>query len=148
MEQVIPADTALLKDINMIIGIGIDIIEISRIKKSIDKYKDHFLDKIFTPGEIEYCNSKANKYQHYAARFSAKEAVAKAMSTGWNNEFSWQNIEVFNEPTGMPYVKLTGKLESFLADGKELKISMSHSQDYTTCVAIIYKSDQSAIRTL
>lgn len=141
MEQVTRGDSAPLKDINMIIGIGIDIIEISRIKKSIEMYGDHFLDKIYTPGEIEYCSGKANKYQHFAARFSAKEAVAKAMSTGWNNEFSWQNIEVFNEPTGMPYVKLTGKLESFLADGKELKISMSHSQDYTTCVAIIYKSD-------
>ena len=141
MEPVIQGDSALLRDINMIIGIGIDIIEISRIKKSIEKYGDHFLQKIFTPGEIEYCENKASKYQHYAARFSAKEAVAKAMSTGWNNEFSWQNIEVFNEPTGMPYVRLTGKLESFLADGKELKISMSHSQDYTTCVAIIYKSD-------
>ena|ERR1017187_3733120 len=141
MEQVTPVDMAPQKDFNMIIGIGIDIIEISRIKKSIEKFGDHFLGKIFTPGEIEYCENKASKYQHYAARFSAKEAVAKALSTGWNNEFSWQNIEVFNEPTGMPYIKLTGKLESFLADGKELKISMSHSQDYTTCVAIIYKSD-------
>jgi holo-[acyl-carrier protein] synthase len=125
----------------MVIGIGIDIIEISRIQKSIERFGDHFLNKIFTKGEIEYCINKANKYQHFAARFSAKEAVAKAMSTGWNNEFSWQNIEVFNAPTGMPYVKLTGKLESFLADGKQLKISMSHSENYTTCVAIIYKSD-------
>ena len=141
MEPVTLGDTAQLKDINMIIGIGIDIIEISRIKKSIEKFSDRFLDKIFTPGEIEYCLGKANQYQHFAARFSLKEAVAKALSTGWNNEFSWQNIEVFNEPTGMPYVKLTGKLESFLADGKELKVSMSHSQDYVTAVAIIYKSD-------
>jgi len=141
MEPVIPVDLVPLKDINMIIGIGIDIIEISRIKKSIEKFGNHFLEKIFTPGEIEYCESKASKYQHYAARFSAKEAVSKAMSTGWNNEFSWQNIEVFNEPSGMPFIKLNGKLESFLADGKELKISMSHSQDYVNCVAIIYKSD-------
>lgn len=126
----------------MVIGIGIDIIEISRIKKSIDRFGDHFLDKIYTPGEKAYCENKANKYQHYAARFSAKEAVAKALSTGWNNEFRWQNIEVFNESTGMPYVKLSGKLESFLADGKELKISMSHSENYTTCVAIIYKQEK------
>ena len=123
----------------MVIGIGIDIIEISRIKESIDKYGERFLEKIFTVKEIEYCEGKANKYQHYAARFSAKEAVAKALSTGWNNDFSWQNIEVFNEPTGMPYVKLTGKLREFLSDDKELKISMSHSRDYVTCVAIIYK---------
>jgi len=123
----------------MVIGIGIDIIEISRIRESIEKYGDHFLEKIFTPNEIAYSESKANKYQHYAARFSAKEAVSKALSTGWNSEFSWQNIEIFNEPTGMPYVKLSGNLESFLSTDKELKISMSHSRDYVTCVAIIYK---------
>jgi holo-[acyl-carrier protein] synthase len=146
MEQQIPAGMAPQKDIKMVIGIGIDIIEISRIKKSIERFGDRFLDKIFTSGEVEYCMSKANKFQHFAARFSAKEAVAKALSTGWNNEFSWQNIEVFNAPTGMPYVKLTGKLEAFLADGKELKISMSHSTDYVTCVAIIYKQDQSNLK--
>jgi holo-[acyl-carrier protein] synthase len=123
----------------MVIGIGIDIIEISRIKGSIEKYGDRFLEKIFTEREIEYCESKASKYQHYAARFSAKEAVAKALSTGWNNDFSWQNIEISNEPTGMPYAKLTGKLGEFLSEDKELKISMSHSRDYVTCVAIIYK---------
>lgn len=123
----------------MIIGIGIDIIEIERIKESIERNGERFLNKVYTAKEIEYCDSKANKYQHYAARFAAKEAVAKALSTGWNNEFSWQNIEVFNEDTGMPYVKLSGKLLDFLSVDKEIKISLTHSRDNTAAVAIIYQ---------
>ncbi len=123
----------------MVIGIGIDIIEIDRIKASIDKYGNHFLQKIYTETEIKYCQDKSNKYQHFAARFAAKEAVFKALSTGWNKEVGWQDIEIKNEPSGMPIVKLKGKLKSFLNEEKSLKISMSHSRDYVTCVAIIYK---------
>ena len=123
----------------MVIGIGIDIIEIERIQESVDKFGDRFLNKIFTPLELDYCLSKPNKYQHLAARFAAKEAVSKALTTGWSKEFSWQNIEIFNEPSGYPIVNLKGGLNDFLTPDKELKISMSHSRDYVTCVAIIYK---------
>ncbi len=123
----------------MVFGIGIDIIEIDRIKESVDKYGNSFLNKIYTPTELEYCLNKANKYQHLAARFAAKEAVFKALSTGWNKEVGWKDIEIYNEPNGMPLVKLKGEVQSFLSNGKSLKISMSHSRDYVTCVAIIYK---------
>jgi holo-[acyl-carrier protein] synthase len=123
----------------MVIGIGIDIIEISRIKESVEKFGDHFLNKIYTQVEIDYCLSKSNKYQHFAARFAAKEAVAKALTTGWNKEFRWHNIEIYNEPSGLPVVKLKGNLETFLSPDKNLKISMSHSRDYVVCTAIIYK---------
>lgn len=123
----------------MVIGIGIDIIEIDRIKDSIDKFGDSFLHKIYTEKEINYCNSKSNKYQHFAARFAAKEAVYKAFETGWEKSSTWQGIEITNEPNGMPVVKLNEKLASFLSDGKNLKISLSHSRDYVACVAIIYK---------
>lgn len=122
----------------MVVGIGIDIIEIDRIKESVDKFGDHFLNKIFTPTELEYSLSKANKYQHLAARFSAKEAVSKALATGWNNDFNWKNVEIFNELSGAPSVKLSGKLADYLGDDKELKITMSHSNHYVTCFAIIY----------
>jgi len=122
----------------VVIGIGIDIIEIDRIKESVDKFGDHFLNKIFTQNELEYCLSKANKYQHLAARFAAKEAVSKALATGWNNDFNWKSVEISNEPTGEPIVKLTGKLANFLGEEKELKITMSHSNNYVTCFAIIY----------
>lgn len=123
----------------MVIGIGIDIIEIDRIKSSIEKYGDNFLSKIYTPVEIDYCNSKANKYQHFAARFAAKEAIYKALATGWQKDLHWQDIEISNLPTGMPVASLKGKLKKFLSDDKELKISLSHSNNYVTCVAIIYK---------
>ena len=123
----------------MVIGLGIDIIEIDRIKISIDKYGEKFLSKIFTPAEINYCQSKANKFQHFAARFAAKEAVYKALATGWQEVLSWQDIEILNEPTGMPQVSMGGRLKEFLAEDKSLKISISHSKNYVTCVAIIYK---------
>ena len=123
----------------MVIGIGTDIIVIDRIKNSIEEYGDNFLSKIYTPIEIDYCNSKANKYQHFAARFAAKEAIYKALATGWQKDLYWQDIEISNLPTGMPVVNLNGKLKKFLSDDKELKISISHSNNYVTCVAIIYK---------
>ncbi len=123
----------------MVFGIGIDIIEIDRIRESIEKYGDHFLNKVYTKTELEYCLGKANKYQHLAARFAAKEAVFKALTTTWKQEIGWQNIEIYNETNGMPLVKLKGDLTEFLNNGKNLKISMSHSRDYVTCVAIMYK---------
>ncbi len=124
----------------MVLGIGIDIIEIDRVKSSVDKYGDHFLNKIYTQTELEYCMSKGNKYQHLAARFAAKEAVYKALSTGLHKEIGWQDIEIYNEPNGMPVVKLRGEFSSFLQNDKSLKISMSHSRDYVTCVAIVYRN--------
>ena len=123
----------------MVIGLGIDIIEIDRIKDSIENFGEKFLSKIFTPAEINYCQNKANKFQHFAARFAAKEAVYKALATGWQEVLSWQDIEIFNEATGMPQVSMRGRLKEFLAEDKSLKISISHSQNYVTCVAIIYK---------
>ncbi len=124
----------------MVFGIGIDIIEIDRIKQSVEKFGDHFLNKVYTKTELEYSMNKVSKYQHLAARFAAKEAVYKALTTGLNQEeVGWQDIEIYNEPNGMPLVKLLGKFENYLNNGKSLKISMSHSRDYVTCVAIVFK---------
>jgi len=124
----------------MVFGVGIDIIEIDRVKKSIDKYGDKFLDKVFTAGEINYCNKKFNKYQHYAARFAAKEAVYKALTSGWKEGLRWKDIEIENDQSGMPSVNTRGKLATFLANNLQLKISISHSQNYVTSVAIIFKN--------
>lgn len=124
----------------MILGTGIDIIEIDRIKDSVDKFGDHFLNKIYTKTELEYCLKKSSKYQHLAARFAAKEAVYKALTTGWHEVATWQDIEITNEPNGMPIVTLKGKLKTFLSTDKSLKISISHSRDYVACIAIVYKN--------
>ena len=121
----------------MVLGIGIDIIEIDRIKKSIDKYGDTFLNKVFTKMEIEYSLPKANKYQHLAARFAAKEAIAKALSYSGEHGFNWQDIEIYNELNGMPKVRLFNKLSAMLGDDKQIHITMSHSQNYVTCFALL-----------
>lgn len=126
----------------MIIGVGIDIIEIDRIKDSVDKYGKRFLNKIYTNSELDYCMSKSSKYQHLAARFAAKEAVYKALTTGWHEVATWQDIEISNEPNGMPVVTLKGKLQSFLTKDKSLKISISHSRDYVACMAVVYKNSE------
>ena len=123
----------------MVIGIGIDIIEIERVKKSIDTFGDAFLNKIYTQNELDYCLAKHNRYQHLAARFAAKEAIYKALASGWEKDATWKSIEIINEPNGLPVVKFIGKLKEFMSDDKDIKISLSHSDNYVTCVAIIYK---------
>lgn len=123
----------------MVIGIGIDIIEIDRIKKSIDTFGDSFLNKIYTKTELDYCLAKHNKYQHFAARFAAKESIYKALATGWEKDATWKSMEITNESNGLPVVKFFGKLKEFLAEDKDIKISISHSDNYVTCVAIIFK---------
>ncbi len=125
----------------MIFGIGIDIIEIERIEKSVEKFGERFLNKIFTKGELEYSLSKKNKFQHLAARFAAKEAIAKALATGWSKGFRWKDIEIYNEKNGLPNVKLSGNLAQFISKDKLLKITMSHSDHYVTCFAILYSSN-------
>lgn len=125
----------------MIIGLGIDIIEIERIKQSVERFGDKFLDRIYTKTELEYCSSKQNKYQHLAARFAAKEAVYKAISSSWEKYANWKSMEIVNESNGLPVVTFYGKLKEFLADDKEVKISLSHSDNYVTAVALIYKKN-------
>lgn len=118
---------------------GIDIIEISRIKEAIEKNKDAFLEKVYTQNEIDYCEAhKAAKYQHYAARFAAKEAVAKFFGTGFNGKFDFKDIEVKNDGTGKPEVTLlNGALDLFKERGyKEISISISHSKEYATSMVI------------
>ena len=123
----------------MVLGLGIDIIEIARVKKSIDTYGENFLNKVYTENEIKYCNSKFNKYQHFAARFAAKEAVYKALTSGWKEGLRWKDIEVQNDTSGMPSIKPSGRLQAFLSENSQLRLSISHSDNYVTAVAIIFK---------
>ncbi len=120
---------------------GTDIIEISRIKETIEKNGQLFLEKIYTENEIDYCEKhSAAKYQHYAARFAAKEAVSKFLGTGFVGEFDWREIEVVNNDFGKPEVILKGKaLDVFNKLGyKEINISLSHCKEYATSVVVGY----------
>ncbi len=120
----------------MISGIGIDIIEISRIEESIAEYGDAFLHKLFTQNEIDYCRSKQFPVQHFAARFAAKEAFSKAVATGWSGEFEWKNIEITNSSTGKPDVLLHGKTAEALSRHSVL-LSMSHSDSSVIAFVVI-----------
>ncbi len=120
----------------MIRGIGVDIIEIDRIRKDIESSGSHFLEKIFTPGEIAYCQGKFNMHQHFAARFAAKEAVSKALSTGWAGEFRWKDIEVTNDPSGQPRISVTGRLKDTLASSS-IVVSISHADTHVIAVVLI-----------
>jgi holo-[acyl-carrier protein] synthase len=120
----------------MVKGIGVDIIEISRVKDDIEASGDRFIEKIFTPREIAYCASKFDRHQHFAARFAAKEAVSKALSTGWAGEFRWKDVEIVNDASGQPHVILSGKLREILP-ASAILVSISHSKTHVVAVALI-----------
>lgn len=92
----------------MIVGTGIDLAEVPRIRASIERYGERFLHRIYTPLERAYVERKANKYERYAARFAAKEAGMKALGTGWRRGVTWQDFEVANLPSGRPTLRLHG----------------------------------------
>jgi len=122
----------------MINGLGIDIVDIPRIKKIVDS-DTGFLEKIFTPTEIEYCQSKYKKEIHLAARFAAKEAFFKAMGTGWRGGMHWTDISVENDELGKPGITLNGKtLENFRGKNcTRIHLSISHTKEYATAAVII-----------
>ena len=122
----------------MNIRIGTDIIEISRIKKSIEDTDNKFIERIYTNKEIEYCESrKSQKYQHYAVRFAGKEAVFKAISSMLKNKFEidWKDIEILNDSSGRPYVNI---LKSKISEKINIDISLSHCKEYAVANVIAY----------
>lgn len=121
----------------MEIKVGTDIIEVERIKESIESLGEKFLNRVYTKNEIEYCeNTNSMKFQHYAARFAAKEAVFKAISKLLNNKFdiSWKDIEIINDENGRPYVELYCIEKQKIAD---IDISLSHIKDYAIAMVAV-----------
>ena len=92
----------------MIVGTGVDLAEVPRVRASIERFGEKFITRIFTSGEIAYVERKANKYERYAARFAAKEAGMKAIGTGWRHGVTWKDFEVTNLPTGKPTLRFHG----------------------------------------
>ena len=116
---------------------GTDIIEISRIQKSIEKSGQRFLEIVYTPAEIEYCESKRQaKYCHYAGRFAAKEAIYKAISSLLKDKFAitWQNAQVINDKNGNPKVEF---IDIEIPEIKNIDISISHCKEYAVATVII-----------
>ena len=124
----------------MIEGIGVDVVEIGRMQKTIEAWGNTFLGKVFTDAEISYAGSKKHPVQHIAARFAVKEAVAKALATGWNGGFRWKDVEVINDVSGRPSVNVSGNVRKLLRSARIL-ISISHSESIVVACAVIEKPD-------
>jgi holo-[acyl-carrier protein] synthase len=123
----------------MIVGTGIDIAEVPRIRQSIERFGDRFLQRIFTAGEIRYCDSKMNRFERYAARFAAKEAAMKALGTGWNHGIRWRDCEVVRMPGGRPTIAFHGKAGEFAAKlgMKNAALSITHTAEQAIAQVIL-----------
>jgi len=122
--------------------VGTDIIEVARIEKLIKEKGDKFLNKIYTQDEIKYCESKGpNKYQHYAGRFAAKEAVFKVLNVKTISEcpLTFKNIEILNTNDGVPYVNILDDIMIDCFDMYNVDVSISHIKKYATATAISVK---------
>ena len=123
----------------MIVGTGIDITEVPRIREAIQRHGERFLQRIFTEGEIQYCESKANRVERYAARFAAKEAGMKAIGTGWKHGVRWRDIEVARKPGGRPTLLLHGKAAEFAAKlgATNVALSLTHTAEQAMAQVIL-----------
>ncbi len=127
----------------MIYGIGTDIIEVSRIEKVMER-EIGFREKIFTSGEIAYCETKKHKYENYAARFSAKEAFMKAIGTGWRFGIRFLDIEVYHDEFSKPLIRLYGKAEELgkIEGISKIHVSLSHVKGIATAIVVIETEDK------
>ena len=121
-----------------VVGIGTDIVECLRIAKMIERHGELFVCRVYTPQEVDYCSARKAATQHYAGRWAAKEAVLKAIGSGWVRGISWRDIEVHNQPGGKPTVLVRGGVRDAiekLAIG-EIFLSISHCRSHATAYAI------------
>ena len=127
----------------LLLGIGIDVVEVSRIEESMAEFGDRFLNRIFTPTEQDYCQRQRRSAIHYAARFAAKEAVSKAFGTGIGKDVSWLDLEVVRKASGEPEVLLSGRAKEFASERRvtDIKISLTHAQHYAAANAVVMKAD-------
>ncbi|HEY7679990.1 MAG TPA: holo-ACP synthase [Terriglobia bacterium] len=123
----------------MIVGIGVDIAEVARLRQAIERHGERFLHRVFTPLEISYCQRHRNRYDRFAARFAAKEAAMKALGTGWRRGISWRDLEVINAPSGKPSLNLTGRAQEIFRSlgGTRVLLSLTHTDDYALAQVII-----------
>ena len=119
----------------MIVGTGVDIVEVPRVAAALDRFGQRFLKRIFTDAEIRYCESKANRIERYAARFAAKEAAMKAIGTGWRHGVRWQDFEVRRQPGGRPILAFFGKAAEFAAALGMVRSNISLSHTAATAIA-------------
>ena len=125
----------------MIVGLGIDITEVSRIASAINRRGMSFLERVYTPSEIAYCEKHRNRAERFAGRFAAKEAAMKALGTGWTNGVRWVDIEVVREPSGKPTLKLSGASQEIAnrLGVKHIALTITHTGN-TALAQVIFES--------
>ena len=119
-------------------------VDCARLAESVQRHGQHFLDRVFTQTELDYCMGRKRQTEHLAGRFAAKEAVFKVLGTGWQNGISWRDVEVVNESSGQPRVNLTGRSRE-IADAKgitEILISITHIHTHAVASAIGGSADK------
>jgi len=123
----------------MILGIGIDLVEVEEIKKVIERWGERFLGRVYTEREREYCEGRGCPYLTFAGRFAAKEAFFKAMGTGWSGGMRWRDVEVLNASNGRPEVLLHGRAAQAAEDKgvKAIHVSISHDRDHAVAVVML-----------
>jgi holo-[acyl-carrier protein] synthase len=123
----------------VIVGTGVDLAEVDRIRDAIQRHGQRFIERIYTPAEIAYVERKANRYERYAARFAAKEAGMKAIGTGWSRGVRWRDFEVANLPSGRPTLQLHGAAAQF-ADRlgvRNIALSITHTAIQAMAIVIL-----------
>jgi len=121
----------------MIVGMGTDLVEIDRVQRSIDRFGERFLERVYTAGEIAYCQTKKNFAESFAARFAAKEAGAKALGTGISWGVSWKEFEVRRDPSGKPSLVLTGRAAELAQHLPVANIALSLTHTRATAMAVV-----------
>jgi holo-[acyl-carrier protein] synthase len=122
-----------------VLGVGVDIVETQRIEHSLERFGERFLHRVFTEGEIAYCQAMKFPARHYAARFAAKEAVSKAFGTGIGKAMGWRDIDIHRQGSGQPFVVLAGAAKEFAA-GRGIAnvwVSLSHTEHHAVATAVI-----------
>ena len=124
----------------MIFGVGTDIIEVARMEKMAARGRQ-YLESIFTEKERDYCDRRARKSEHYAARYAAKEALLKALGTGWRNGLAFSDIEIINDELGQPRVSLHGEVKKIFDQHqiRQTSISLSHTDEIAIAVVVLEK---------
>src|SRR5256885_3287693 len=119
-----------VQDLAMIVGLGVDIAEVERIKAAIERRGEAFLRRVFTSAEREYCERFRNKFERYAGRFAAKEAAMKALGTGWRSGVRWQDLEIIRERSGRPTMALSGEAGKIAKrlGVKRIALSITHTE--------------------
>jgi holo-[acyl-carrier protein] synthase len=122
-----------------VVGTGVDLVECARIQRSIDRFGDHFLRRVFTDGEIEYSMSMKFPARHLAARFAAKEAVSKAFGTGIGKAMGWRDIDVRKKPSGEPFLVLSGPAQDLAARRgiTSALITLSHTEHHAMAAVVL-----------